>query len=68
MTKDQEDSHKRTDVAIKNLEVQMRQLYTDFANLKRTSFFETTLDNPMNETCKMMERRILIIWKLKQRS
>jgi len=33
----------------------MGQLSTDLANATRTGFSGTTLDNPMNEICKMME-------------
>jgi hypothetical protein len=40
---------------MKNLEVQMGQLSTDLGNATRTGFSGTTLDNPRNETCKMME-------------
>jgi hypothetical protein len=40
---------------MKNLEVQMGQLSTNLANATRTGFSGTTLDNPRNETCKIME-------------
>jgi len=40
---------------MKNLEVQMGQLSTDLANATITRFSGTTLDNPKNATCKMME-------------
>jgi len=33
----------------------MGQLSTDLANATRTGFSRTTLDNPRNEICKMME-------------
>jgi len=53
--KDQEETQKRTDVAIKNLKVQMGQLPTEILNLTRKWFSRTTLDNCRNESCKMME-------------
>jgi len=40
---------------MKNLEVHMGQLSTDLANATRTGFSGTTLDDPWNETCKMIE-------------
>jgi len=40
---------------MKNLEGQMGQLSADLANATRTRFYGITLDNPRNETCKMME-------------
>lgn len=49
IAKDQEDTQKWTDVAIKNLEVQMGQISTKIENLTRTLFSRTTLDNPRNE-------------------
>jgi len=55
IAKDHEETQKKTDVASKNLEVQMRQLSIEFENLKRTGFFGTTVDNFRNENYKMME-------------
>jgi len=49
---------------MKNLEVQMGQLSTDLANASRTCFSRTTLDNPMNETCKMMDVEMMKINRL----
>jgi len=50
-----EEIQKRNKVSMKNLEVQMGQLSTEVANVTRTRFSRTTLDNSRNETCKMME-------------
>jgi len=41
---------KRYEVCLKNLEVQMGQLFTDLANATRTRFSGTTLSNLRNET------------------
>lgn len=50
-----EEIKKMNEAAIKNLEVQMGQTSTQLANLTRPEFYGTTLDNPRNETFKMME-------------
>ena len=55
LAKEVDEMQKRYEVCMKNLEVQMGQLSTNLANATRTGFLETTLDNPRNETCKMME-------------
>ncbi|AES66456.1 hypothetical protein MTR_2g069520 [Medicago truncatula] len=55
LTKQVDEMKKRHEVCMKNLEVYMGQLSTDLANATRTRLSETTLDNPRNETCKMVE-------------
>jgi len=50
-----EEIKKMNEAAIKNLELQMGQTSTQLANLKRPEFYGTTLDNPRNETLKMIE-------------
>jgi hypothetical protein len=55
LAKEIDEVQKCHEICMKNLEVHIGQLSTDLANATKTWFSGTTLDNPRNETCKMME-------------